>query len=217
MSKYDFVIFDFDGTVADTSEGIFKSLQYSFVEMGDKVPDLSEMKKFIGPPIAYSFEKFYNVPAELVDTYIGKYRERYRAKGIFECSLYEGIKEALSELRKNGVKLGIASSKPLSLIYDVMNYLEITELFDFVSGVKMDNSRHSGKKELILNTMKNLNAENKSRVLMVGDRYFDIDGAAEAGVDSCGVLFGFGSREEFLEHNATYIIEEAKELLKLVL
>ena len=63
MSKYDFVIFDFDGTVADTSEGIFKSLQYSFVEMGDKVPDLSEMKMFIGPPIAYSFEKFYNVPA----------------------------------------------------------------------------------------------------------------------------------------------------------
>lgn len=209
MRKYDYVIFDFDGTVTDTGEGILKSLQYSFEQMGDSVPDLSDLKKFIGPPIHYSFVTFYGVKEENVGKYIEKYRERYRKIGIYECCLYDGMLDTLKTLRENGIKIGIASSKPVSLIYDVMNYLKITELFDAVVGTQFDDSNHSGKKDLVLQSMEKLGAADKDRVLMVGDRYFDIDGANGAGVDSCGVLFGYGNEQEFKEHGATYIVGSA--------
>lgn len=217
MSKYDYVLFDFDGTVTDTGEGILKSLQYSFSAMGHEVPDLSELKKFIGPPIHYSYTTFYGISEEDVGDYIKKYRERYREKGIYECYVYEGMRETIEALRNKGVKIGIASSKPVSLIYDVMNHLGITELFDAVTGVTVDDSNHSGKTFLVLDCMEKLGAADKSRVLMVGDRKFDLDGASGAGVDSCAVLFGYGSKEEFLKHNATYIIEKAEDLLDIVL
>lgn len=217
MSKYDYVLFDFDGTVTDTGEGILKSLQYSFSAMGHEVPDLSDLKKFIGPPIHYSYTTFYGISEEDVGDYIKKYRERYREKGIYECYVYEGMRETIETLRNKGVKIGIASSKPVSLIYDVMNHLGITELFDAVTGVTVDDSNHSGKTFLVLDCMEKLGAADKSRVLMVGDRKFDLDGASGAGVDSCGVLFGYGSKEEFLKHNATYIIEKAEDLLDIVL
>ena len=217
MRKYDYVIFDFDGTVTDTGEGILKSLQYSFEQMGDSVPDLSDLKKFIGPPIHYSFVTFYGVKEEDVPKYIEKYRERYRRIGIYECCLYDGMLDTLKTLRENGIKIGIASSKPVSLIYDVMNYLKITELFDAVVGTQFDESNHSGKKDLVLQSIEKLGATDKSRVLMVGDRYFDIDGANGAGVDSCGVLFGYGNEQEFKEHGATYIVGSAGEIVKLAL
>lgn len=217
MRKYDYVIFDFDGTVTDTGEGILKSLQYSFEQMGDPVPDLSDLKKFIGPPIHYSFVTFYGVKEEDVGKYIEKYRERYRKIGIYECCLYDGMLDTLKTLKENGVKIGIASSKPISLIYDVMNYLKITELFDAVVGTQFDDSNHSGKKDLVLQSMAGLGADDKSRVLMVGDRYFDIDGAAGAGVDSCGVLFGYGNEQEFKEHGATYIVATAQEIVDIAI
>ena len=217
MRKYDYVIFDFDGTVTDTGEGILKSLQYSFEQMGDPVPDLSDLKKFIGPPIHYSFVTFYGVKEEEVGKYIEKYRERYRKIGIYECCLYDGMLDTLKKLKENGVKIGIASSKPISLIYDVMNYLKITELFDAVVGTQFDDSNHSGKKDLVLQSMAELGADDKSRVLMVGDRYFDIDGAAGAGVDSCGVLFGYGNEQEFKEHGATYIVATAQEIVDIAI
>ena len=217
MRNYDYVIFDFDGTVADTGEGILKSLQYSFEQMGREVPDLSDLKKFIGPPIHYSFVTFYGVSENEVEQYIKKYRERYKKIGIYECFVYDGMLETLKTLRKNGVKLGIASSKPIKLVYDVMEYLRLTEYFDAVVGTQFDDSNHPGKTDLVLQSMEKLEDSDKSRTLMVGDRFFDIDGAAGAGVDSVGVTYGYGSREEFMEHNATYIVDSPKEILNIVL
>lgn len=217
MKKYDYVIFDFDGTVVDTGEGILKSLQYSFKEMGREVPDLDDLKKFIGPPIHYSYTTYYGVSEEEVGMYIKKYRERYRAKGIYECHLYEGFPELLDTLHEKGVRIGIASSKPESLIYDVADFLGVTGKFDAIVGVQIDDSNHSSKTGLVLESMKKLGAEDRKKVLMVGDRCYDIDGAAGAEVDSCGVLWGYGNEEEFREHNATYIVSDTEKLLELVL
>ena len=217
MAKYDYVIFDFDGTVVDTGEGILKSLQYSFKEMGREVPDLNDLKKFIGPPIYYSYTTFYGVSEDEVGDYIKKYRERYKVKGIYECALYDGMVELLDELKKNGIKIGIASSKPLHLIYSVADYLKITDKFDAIVCVKIDDSNHSSKTQLILDAMEEMGATDKSKVLMVGDRLFDLDGAAGAGVDSCGAIWGYGNKEEFIEHNATYIVYKTAEILDLAL
>ena len=215
MRKYDYVIFDFDGTVTDTGEGILKSLAYSFEQMGQPVPDLSDLKKFIGPPIHYSYVTFYNVPENEVAEYLRKYRERYRKIGIFECFVYDGMRQTLESLRSQGIKTGIASSKPIKLVYDVMEHLGLTGLFDAVVGTQFDDSSHAGKTDLVLECMQKLGAV-RERTLMVGDRYFDIDGAKGAGVDSVGVIYGYGSREEFEEHNATYIIKKPQELLEIV-
>ena len=216
MTRYEYVIFDFDGTVVDTAEGIIKSLQYSFEKMGREIPCMSELKRFIGPPVYYSYTHFYGVSEDEVETYILKYRERYKEKGIHECRVYDGMKELLLELKKRGVKLGIASSKPEHLIYSVADYLVITEMFDAIAGVKSDNSRHSTKKDIILEAMEKLGADEKQGVLMVGDRCFDIDGAAEAGVKSCGALWGYGNKEEFMEHNADMMAETPLDVLELV-
>ena len=216
MRSYDYVIFDFDGTVVDTGEGILKSLQYSFEQMGREIPDMNDLKKFIGPPIHYSYTHYYGVSEDEVGDYIKKYRERYSVKGIYECELYEGMLSLIESLKKEGIRVGIASSKPLRLIYSVADYLEITDRFDAIVGVRIDDSNHSSKTGLILEAMREMGAADKTRVLMVGDRLYDIEGAKGAGVNSCGVLWGYGSREEFEQYEADFIVKEPHEVLNLL-
>ena len=216
MANFDYVIFDFDGTVADTGEGILKSLQYSFIAMGDPAPDLSDLKKFIGPPVYYSYTTFYGISEEKVDLYVKKYRERYSEKGIYESKVYDGVRELIISLKENGIKVGIASSKPERLIYAVADYLQITNLFDAIVGVKSDNSKHSTKAGLITQAMVDMGATDKNKVLMVGDRMFDIDGAHDAGIKCCGALWGFGDKEEFEAHNAEFIFETPYEIIDII-
>ena len=216
MANFDYVIFDFDGTVADTGEGILKSLQYSFKAMGDEEPDLEDLKKFIGPPVFYSYTHFYGISEDKVDDYVRKYRERYREKGIYESRVYDGLKKLIISLKEKNIKVGIASSKPENLIYSVADYLGITNLFDAIVGVKSDNSKHSTKAGLIAQAMTDLGATDKNKVLMVGDRLFDIDGAHEAGIKCCGALWGYGDEEEFRAHNADFIAEIPENILSII-
>lgn len=211
-----YILFDFDGTVVNTGEGILKSLQYSFYEMGHEVPSQEELKKFIGPPVYYSFTHYYGIGEDKVGDYIRKYRERYKREGIYECELYKDMLTLLGTLKDSGCTLGIASSKPEHLIFDVAYYLDITKYFDAVVGVKSDASRHTTKTGLILEAMDKLGVSDKSQVLMVGDRHYDITGAKGAGVSSCGCLWGYGNKEEFQEGDADFIIEDPLDLLNLL-
>lgn len=211
-----YILFDFDGTVVNTGEGILKSLQYSFYEMGHEVPSQEELKKFIGPPVYYSFTHYCGIGEDKVGDYIRKYRERYKREGIYECELYKDMLTLLGTLKDSGYTLGIASSKPEHLIFDVADYLDITKYFDAVVGVKSDASRHTTKTGLILEAMDKLGVSDKSQVLMVGDRHYDITGAKGAGVSSCGCLWGYGNKEEFQECDADFIIEDPLDLLNLL-
>lgn len=211
-----YILFDFDGTVVNTGEGILKSLQYSFYEMGHEVPSQEDLKKFIGPPVYYSFTHYYGIGEDKVGDYIRKYRERYKREGIYECELYKDMLTLLGTLKDSGYTLGIASSKPEHLIFDVADYLDITKYFDAVVGVKSDASRHTTKTGLILEAMDKLGVSDKSQVLMVGDRHYDITGAKGAGVSSCGCLWGYGNKEEFQECDADFIIVNPLDLLNLL-
>lgn len=213
---YKYIIFDFDGTVVNTGEGILKSLQYSFKEMGDNVPELNELEKFIGPPIYFSFTHYYGIGEDKVQQYIKKYRERYQVKGIYECELYNNMLSLLGTLKACGCLLGVASSKPEHLIFDVADYLNITSAFDAIVGVKTDNSNHSSKRDIVLEAMEKLGAKDKSQVLMVGDRHYDITGAKEAGVKACACLWGYGNKEEFEEYEADYIVSDPMEIVDIV-
>lgn len=210
--KYKLIVFDFDGTVVDTGEGIIKSLIYALEKHSVPVPDEKFLRRFIGPPIYDSFVNDYGATEENVHDFIKSYRERYFVKGIYECEVYDGVIEMLEAIRKAGYMTGIASSKPEKLVYDVMNYTGITALFDAVCGVDLDESKKKSKAELIMLCAEKLGVKNTDEIIMVGDRFYDIDGAKNAGTDSAGMLYGYGSREEFIEHGAKHIFASAKEL-----
>lgn len=214
MSNFKYILFDFDGTLVDSSEGIFKSLTYAFEKKGHGTPSTELLKKFIGPPLHYSFTKYCGFDSDYAVEMTEKYRERYRTKGYLENKLYDGIPEMLTRLKNEGYILGTASSKPIKFINDICEQRDIKKYFDHIGGTQFDNIKES-KTVVIKEAMKVLGG-NTENTLMVGDRLFDIKGAHEAGIPCCAVLFGFGSREEFEEYKAEYIIEKPEDIFDIL-
>lgn len=209
------VLFDFDGTLADSSEGIFKSLIYAFQCDGKPAPDNATLRKFIGPPIYDSFKNLFGYRDDKIDWMIEKYRERYRKTGYLETEIYDGIPALLKALRKNGFKIATASSKPTVFIEKILKEHGLYEYFDYVGGTQFDNIS-SDKSVILKNAMAALDVTARETV-MVGDRLFDIRGAKGAGVPCIAVLYGFGSRAEFEEYGAEYIVETPAEIETLLL
>lgn len=209
------VLFDFDGTLADSSEGIFKSLIYAFQCDGKPAPDNATLRKFIGPPIYDSFKNLFGYRDDKIDWMIEKYRERYREIGYLETKIYDGIPALLKTLRENGFKIATASSKPTVFIEKILKEHGLYEYFDYVGGTQFDNIS-SDKSVILKNAMAALDVTAHETV-MVGDRLFDIRGAKGAGVPCIAVLYGFGSRAEFEEYGAEYIVETPAEIETLLL
>ena len=211
---YKYIFFDLDGTLTDSGEGIIRSLEYAFDELGLERPDSETIMKFIGPPLVVSFRDFMNYDEETTQKAIAKYRERYVVKGIFENYPYEGIPELLGELKNKGFRLAVATTKPEYMAERVTDHYDLTKYFDAVSGAVGEND---SKEAVIRRACERMGIDENefSSVLMVGDRCFDIDGAAGAGVDSCGAIWGYGNEEEFREHNATYIVYKTTDVYEL--
>ena len=214
--NFDAVIFDFDGTIADTGKGIFACIRYALKAYG--LPDLSEesIRTFIGPPLHDSFKRECGTDDEMTTRLVAKYRERYAVKGINEFDLYDGITDLLRTLRANGIKTGIASSKPEDFINIIVNDNNMSELFDVTSGSD-PKYVESDKTQIVKACIKKLNLGENARYLMVGDRCYDIIGAHNAGIPCAAVLFGYGNKEEFIEYKAEYIAADTTELEKIIL
>lgn len=209
------VLFDFDGTLVDSSEGIFKSLLYAFECDGKPAPEESTLRKFIGPPIYDSFKTLFGYTDDKIDFMIEKYRERYRKAGYLETKIYDGIPELLRALRENGMKIATASSKPTVFIEQILKENGIFELFDYIGGTQFDNI--SSDKSVILKSAMDALGVTARETVMVGDRLFDIRGAKGVGVPCIAVLYGFGSRTEFVEYGAEYIVETPAQVKTLIL
>lgn len=214
MSNFKYILFDFDGTLVDSSEGIFKSLTYAFENMGHGTPSEELLKKFVGPPLHYSFTKFAGFTSEHAYEMTEKYRERYKIIGYLENRVYDGIPEMLKRLQNEGYILSTASSKPIKFINDICEQRDIKKYFAHIGGTQFDNIKES-KTTVIKDAMKILGADT-GNTLMVGDRLFDIQGAHEAGIPCCAVLFGFGNRAEFKEYKAEYIIEKPSDIFSIL-
>ncbi|MGN0519306.1 MAG: HAD hydrolase-like protein [Candidatus Fimenecus sp.] len=208
------VLFDFDGTLVDSSEGIFKSLMYAFEADGKPIPDEATLRKFIGPPIYDSFKNLFGYKDEKIDWMIAKYRERYRAIGYREVEVYAGIPALLERLHQNGIKIATASSKPTVFIEKILEERNLLSYFDYLGGTDFDNIS-SDKTVIMQDAMRALSVSPQETV-MVGDRLYDIRGAKGASVPCIAVLYGFGSREEFLEYGADYIVRTPKEIENLI-
>lgn len=215
MKKYETVLFDLDGTLTDPGEGITNSVSYALEKFGINVEDKRELYRFIGPPLMYSFSHFYSFSEDDAKKAIGYYREYYSKTGIFQNRIYDGIKELLSDLKKSGKKLIVATSKPEHFAKIVLECFDITKYFDYIAGASMDESR-SEKAEIMEYAIKTCNID-ASKAVMIGDRHFDIDGAKLFGMDSIGVLFGYGTKIELEEAGATYIADSADEIRKILL
>lgn len=213
-SKYNAVLFDFDGTIADTGRGIFSSVQYAVECLGFRPLDNETLRRFIGPPIYDSFKRELGLDEEKSDYGVKKYREKYAESGIFEFDVYDGILPLMKTLHETGIKVGIASSKPQNFLIRIVDFLEIGSLIDFISAPSADDTPQS-KASLINNAAEALNVR-KDKILMVGDRYFDIDGANGAGVESVGVTFGYGSEEELKKSGATHIAGCADDISRII-
>ncbi len=208
------IMFDVDGTIFDTSEGVSASILYALEKIGEKPLAKEILQKFIGPPLMEGFMSFAGVSAENANTAIEYYREIYTPKGVYMAKLYGGITELLDDLCKKGKSLFVISSKPTVFVEKLFEKFEIEKYFKDIAEVRFDNCEIS-KEDLINSVIKKYSLD-ISDTVMVGDRKFDIDGAKAVGVRSVGVTYGFGSSEELLFHGADFIANSPEEIKKYV-
>ncbi|MDD6210977.1 MAG: HAD hydrolase-like protein [Bacteroidales bacterium] len=213
MKKYRYILMDLDGTIIDPMIGITKSVAYALAHLGIKVDDLKTLCPFIGPPLKDSFEEFYHLTPEQTALALEKYRERFAKKGIFECYVYEGMAEFLERADKEGRILILATSKPAVFAEQILEHFNLRSRFAFVGGSGLDGSR-STKAEVIRHVLNENKVRNLSDVVMIGDRKHDIIGAKETGIDSIGILYGYGDYPELMSAGADYIIPDIAGLSK---
>lgn len=213
---YKYVLFDLDGTLTDPYEGISKSVQYSLESFGIEEKDEDILKKFIGPPLKESFMKFYGFDEEKALKAVEKYRERYITTGVYENALIDGVKDTLAILKEKGIRIFLATSKPQPLAEIILKHFGISEYFDFIGGADFNYNRDE-KWQVIEYVFENSGIKDRENALMIGDRMHDIIGAKKTGLKCLCVLCGYGSREEFTEYGADYIVETIPDILNIVL
>lgn len=217
MKNYKYVLFDLDGTLTDPKEGITKSVAYALEAYGIHVEDLDSLCKFIGPPLKDSFVKFYGFSEEQGYEAVEKYREYFRPCGVYENKVYDGVDKLLTELKASGKMIILATSKPTVFANTILEHFDLMKYFDVVCGSELDGSRVK-KGDVIAYALEQVAEKDtgfdKSKAVMIGDREHDILGAKENGLDSIGVLYGYGDRAEHEAAGADYIVETVEELIK---
>ena len=208
------IMFDVDGTIFDTGEGVSASILYALEKMGKKPLPAETLRKFIGPPLIDGFMQFAGFSEEKANTAIAYYREFYTPKGVYMAKLYDGIESLFSDLYNAGKNLFVISSKPTVFVQKLFAKYNIDKYFKDIAEVRFDNCEIS-KADLIESVIKKYGLD-ISDTVMIGDRKFDIDGAKEIGVRSIGVTYGFGSRDELLRHGADFIADSAEEIKKYI-
>ena len=210
---YQNILFDLDGTLTNSAEGITNSVVYALKKWNIKVEDKRELYKFIGPPLTDSLKKYYQFSEEESKRAVEYYREYFSVKGLYENEVYDGISDLLAELKRRNKTLILATSKPEEYAVRILKYFHLYDYFDFVAGASMDGTR-STKGDVIRYALESCRICDVSSSVMVGDREYDVLGAKRAGMDSIGVLYGFGNYEELKQAGAVYLAETVEDVLK---
>lgn len=215
MKSYSTILFDLDGTLSDSSQGIINSIIYALEKYDVNDYDMPLLRKFLGPPLHESFEKFMGFDKEKSLQAVKLYREYFSSKGLFENEIYGGVSDLLQNLKENGKALIVATSKPQLFTDRIMEHFNLAKYFDFIAGSNMDTTR-SKKAEVIEYALSECNIKDKSKVVMIGDRAEDMIGAQTVGIDSIGVEYGYGTFDELKNAGATYIVKTVGELKDLL-
>ena len=212
--QYTHAFFDLDGTLTNSAPGITRSVQYALKKFGITPPPEEELTAFVGPPLTQSFSKYFGMDDAESRLAVDYYREYYRAKGMLENEIYEGIPALLEALNARGVICVLATCKPHIFANKILTHFGLDKLFALVSGPELDGTRGE-KHEVIAHAMEQLCMFDHRKILMIGDRDNDVLGAARHGIDCAGVLWGFGSREELLGAGAKHLCALPHDLLPL--
>ncbi len=214
---YDLILFDVDGTLTDSGEGITKSVQYTLEKYGIIEPDLDNLRKFIGPPLIDSFMKYYGFSKDEAIRARNIFNERYQPIGWMENCPYEGIEHVLEELQKSGVMMGVATSKPEGVANKVLEYFDLKKYFSVICAAPNNglNGEKPGRIRAAIEEAKALGCEAKN-VIMVGDTRFDVLGAHECDIPCVGVTWGFCVEGEFEACDTEFVVDTMGELLDVL-
>ena len=214
MKKY--LLFDLDGTLTDPEEGITKAVQLALAHFGIQVEDRTSLRPFIGPPLWDQFQEYAGLSAEQSDEAVKVFRQYYLEKGVYENREYDGIRQMLGALKCAGYRLYVATSKPETTAGIVMKYFGFTDYFAYVAGADLEGTRVR-KADVIRYLLEKEGIADPGEAVMIGDRKHDVLGAKEVGMESIGVLYGYGSREELEEAGAGCIAASVEELEEYLL
>ncbi len=206
------ILFDLDGTLTDSGEGILNCAAATLRHFGLPLPDRAQMRSIVGPPLRDSLLR-YGVDAADLDAAIRIYRERYMAVGRFENTPYPGIRKLLADLRSSQHRLYVATSKPEDMSVEILKHFDLAVFFDIVAGASSDGTR-STKGQVITHLLEQL--EDTGSLVMVGDTVYDVLGAAEHGIPCIGVAWGYGSAADMLSAGAAAIAHDTDELYTLL-
>ncbi|MFQ6866690.1 HAD family hydrolase [Blautia sp.] len=210
---YRAILFDLDGTLTQSGEGITKSVQYALEKLGKPEPDLKKLEVFVGPPLLQQFMKYAGLDEETAVKAVEYYRERYTDVGIFENRPYPGVEEMLEGLKRKGYILAVASSKPERFVHRILDHFHLTGYFQEIVGSEMNGGRTS-KAEVIEEALSRLHMSVcRKDVIMVGDKEHDVLGAREAGISCVAVSYGYGTEEELKNAAPLKTVHSAGEVL----
>jgi phosphoglycolate phosphatase len=215
MNSISNILFDLDGTIIDSSPGIFRSFRAALSELG--LPDKTdeELSAMIGPPLSFGMSSLVasNDP-DIVEHAITLYRKHYSAGGMFEVTVYPGIAESIREFHNSGKRIFCVTGKAKPFAEKILDHIGILPLMSGVYGPGFDD-RNTEKAELLRSFLGDEKVR-PSDCVMIGDRKFDVEGALICGVRTVGITWGFGSREELLLSGAEIITDSAENLFKTV-
>lgn len=219
---YKYLLFDLDGTITKSEEGIFNCIKYALDWAGIPYPEYSVFRSFIGPSLYDSFVREFGMGDAQAKEMVAKYRERYNVVGLFEAEVYDGVADTLSMLKEKGCILSVATSKPTEPTLRILEKFGVRNYFDVVVGSNPDGTG-SDKKNIISQVLESLKKDHgltedmidENQVVMIGDRRYDIEGGKACGLQTIGVLYGYGSREEFEAAGADHIVETPNDILEL--
>lgn len=212
--NFDTLLFDLDGTLTDSTEGIVRCLEYALERMGYDIPE--DTNKFLGPPLYRSFAEFCGMNEEQVNEAVRIFRERYSTVGLFENRVYDGVPEMLKRLRDGGKRIMVATSKPEVYAVRIFDRFGLSQFFEIVGGANINGTRND-KDEVIEYVLEKAGISDRSSVLMIGDRRQDVVGAHKTGLKCMGILWGFGSIEELTEAGADFIAETPEKAADMLL
>lgn len=206
------ILFDLDGTLTDSGEGIINCAILALEHFGLPIPSRETLRVFVGPPLHESFIRF-GVPADRAEEAVEVYRSRYIPIGKFENTPYPGIRELLEKLKTEGHKLYVATSKPEQMSIDILEHFDLAKYFDRICGASLDTSRTD--KAAVIAYLQEL-AGKSEHTIMVGDTKFDVIGAKKHGIPTIGVSWGYGTVEDLQEAGSAGIAHSMEELYSLL-
>lgn len=211
------ILFDLDGTIINSEEGITKCVQYALKSFGVDEPDLKKLLCFIGPPLKPVFREKYGFDKEKAWQAVLKYRERFDKTGIFECELYDGVAEAIRELKEEGYVIALASSKPETACRRILDHFSLTSYFDEIVGSTLDGSISTKQQVLeeLGRRMEHMNIT-KDEMCLIGDTEYDAIGASQFGIHCIGVSYGFGKKEQLEQAGAYCVCDSVTEVVEVL-